>query len=396
MTTPMTFDWLLDPVTVDDFEAKIWQRQTTLVAQDRPGHVADLFGFAAFEHVLEFGQPKPPSIRVVCAAAPTPPVVPIASNGRLDVDRLRRAYAEGCTVVINNLQDFWWPVARLVQSIQERTSFPVEANTYLTPPRSRGLKPHYDTHDVLVVQVEGTKRWHLWGEDAACPWPQLRNGDPFERGALPDPDVVDLLPGDVLYIPRGWIHEAETGDGSSLHITLGFHPPMGRDLLLAVVDGLCRVHPEFRTPLPLGYLRDDFDRGELAPVVERLRALLADGDLAQALATLDDDHVRRGRGNGGGSFVATIDALDHLSLAMVLTRRESLHARVVTTESGAGLQFAMSLVEGPISYLPAMEFAAHAHGPFTIGDLPGLDGDRQIDLARTLLRDGLLELAPAP
>jgi hypothetical protein len=45
----------------------------------------------------------------------------------------------------------------------------VQVNAYLTPPASRGLGVHHDTHDVFVLQVHGRKLWQVW--DAAVPFP---------------------------------------------------------------------------------------------------------------------------------------------------------------------------------------------------------------------------------
>src|SRR5690606_36663792 len=110
-----------------------------------------------------------------------------------------------------------------------------------------------------------------------------------------------LEPGDVLYIPRGWIHEAKTEDGSSLHVTFGIHAPTGRDLLRTAIDALCRVHPEFREPLPFGYLRRPVDFGQLSSVLDRLIELVgADGSAQAAFSLLEDDFISRGRSAGNG------------------------------------------------------------------------------------------------
>ena len=38
----------------------------------------------------------------------------------------------------------------------------VQANAYSTPRGSQGFAVHHDTHDVLVLQVAGEKRWQLY------------------------------------------------------------------------------------------------------------------------------------------------------------------------------------------------------------------------------------------
>jgi hypothetical protein len=310
------------------------------------------------------------------------------------MDRIRRYYADGHTVIINNVQNYVAGVARLLQSMQERLSYPVEANAYLTPPGSQGFKPHYDTHDVIVAQIEGEKLWRVYGEEAACPLTQLTNGDPFRRENLPVPEFIRLMAGDVLYIPLGWIHEAETDNGSSLHLTFGIHAPAGQDLLRAAISALCRVHPEFRQPLPVGYLRRPIDLPKLTALLERITELVrADGLAASAVSLLEDEFIRLGRSAGDGEFVASVDALQSLSLQTRIERKHFLHARILTTGSGVGLQFSQSLLQAPADYRDAMQFVLDCVTPFCVEDLPGLDADKQINLAATLLRDGLVRLA---
>ena len=34
-------------------------------------------------------------------------------------------------------------------------------NAYITPESARGFEPHYDVHDVFVLQVSGEKHWSV-------------------------------------------------------------------------------------------------------------------------------------------------------------------------------------------------------------------------------------------
>jgi len=391
---PFSLEWLLAPFSVEDFAASVWQQRARLLTSHGPRHFETLFGFSEFERVMEYGQPRPPSIHLASSRASESTEVPFGSDGRLDMDRIRRYYADGHTIIINNVQNYASGVARSLQSMQERLSYPVEANAYMTPPGSQGFKPHYDTHDVIVAQIEGEKLWRVYGEEAACPLTQLTNGDPFRRENLPVPEFIRLMAGDVLYIPRGWIHEAETDKGSSLHVTFGIHAPAGQDLLRAAISALCRVHPEFRQPLPLGYLRRPIDLSKLTALLEHLTELVrVDGSAASAMSLLEDDFIRRGRSAGDGEIVASVDALQSLSLKTRIERKYHLHVRILTTESGVGLQFSQSLLQAPADYREAMQFVLDRVTPFCVEDLPGLDADKQINLAATLLRDGLVRLA---
>jgi ribosomal protein L16 Arg81 hydroxylase len=58
-----------------------------------------------------------------------------------------------------------------------------------------------------------------------------------------------LQKGDVLYVPMGQIHSAETGDDISLHATIGIHRYTALDLLDWLKDDLSKI-PEFRKRMP--------------------------------------------------------------------------------------------------------------------------------------------------
>lgn len=109
---------------------------------------------------------------------------------------------------------------------------------YLTPPNSQGLVCHYDDHCVFVCQLVGNKKWRV-SSQSNVQLPRLY--DPLDRlhgsevqNSMDDCNQFLLKEGDILYIPRGVLHEACTEniifDGSascSLHLTLGIEvePP---------------------------------------------------------------------------------------------------------------------------------------------------------------------------
>ncbi|KAI2499294.1 hypothetical protein MHU86_15214 [Fragilaria crotonensis] len=101
----------------------------------------------------------------------------------------------------------------------------VGSNAYLTPAGGTGFSPHYDDICAYILQLEGRSigkyMLHLTKETL----PRVSSRDFTEddlKGMEPVMDVV-LEPGDVLYMPRGWIHQACTLPGNShhsLHLTV--------------------------------------------------------------------------------------------------------------------------------------------------------------------------------
>lgn len=72
------------------------------------------------------------------------------------------------------------------------------------------LAPHYDDVEVFVLQLEGSKSWKLYHPIQNLP--REHSGD-FDRDELDEPFMeLTLQPGDLMYLPRGVIHEARTSN----------------------------------------------------------------------------------------------------------------------------------------------------------------------------------------
>ncbi len=204
------------------------------------------------EHLATATAIRSPALRLVRDGAPLPladyaddvPWRPGSFTHTARADRVAAEFAAGATIVLQALQLHWHPAALYCRGLEQRFGFPVQANAYYTPASAQGFAVHHDTHDVFVLQVAGRKRWRFYAPVAELPLKTQRwsasLGDPGE----PVHDLT-LGPGDTLYLPRGWPHEAFTSDVESLHITVGLHPPTRLDALRAALDD-CADDVEFR------------------------------------------------------------------------------------------------------------------------------------------------------
>ena len=150
-------------------------------------------------------------------------------SGTLDIARAQDGYGRGATLVLNALEKVWPPCRELAREVEGAIGIYTSMNMYFTPPHSRGFDPHFDYEDVFIIQVNGRKKWRVWEPDEAVGQQRLPLNDARSKpgkSAVPttEPKAVLLEPGDVLYIPRGWPHVAETeGESPSIHITMTLH-----------------------------------------------------------------------------------------------------------------------------------------------------------------------------
>lgn len=119
--------------------------------------------------------------------------------------------------------------------------------TMVLSPRGSGFETHFDSLDVFVLQVAGTKRWQI-APNAFHPFPtknhvvgaqvfsELADEITDRRALLPPRKMasVELRPGSMLYLPRGYWHRTASG-GDSISISLSFPSPTGADLVLAEI-----------------------------------------------------------------------------------------------------------------------------------------------------------------
>lgn len=147
-------------------------------------------------------------------------------------------------------------------TLQEYFGCSVGANSYLTPPDSQGFAPHYDDIEAFILQIEGKKRWRLYKSSNASDYLPRYPSNDFDQSELGEP-ILDTVvkAGDLLYLPRGTIHQGETVDNShSLHITLSVYQQnsWGDFLEKLLPDALQRAivnDGHFREGLPLDYLK---------------------------------------------------------------------------------------------------------------------------------------------
>lgn len=391
---------LLAPVGVEEFFRDHWEKQPLLLNRDDPRAYAGLLSRGDAEQVIAFTRPKFVDSGAFSAESPRASTVVqgwLAERPVRDgiiypgLEDLRRVYSQGKTVVIMTMQQRWMPIAALCRSLEDVFHCPVHANLYMTPKGAQGFAAHFDPHEVFVLQLEGTKHWRLHG--CARPLPLADERFDVSRDRLGEPREVHLKPGDLLYLPRGFVHEAFTSESASMHLTVGVNVFRWADLLHEAVDELARRDERFRASLPPGAFRGPDLPETLAERFRELAEAFARGAGAEAAL----DHL--GDQFFGQLPVLPDDSPDHsgdpeeIGLDTELRRRPGLICRVVRDGGWVSVLFPGGHVGGPLKIAPALRFVAETER-FAVRDLPGeLGPEGKLVLARRLLRERLLTIA---
>lgn len=143
---------------------------------------------------------------------------------QVDTSELWSNYDNGCTIRLLCPHKQSDEVHALLSTLELELQCMVGANAYLTPPNSsQGFAPHYDDIEAFCLQLEGKKRWKVYEPTLKLPRVSSEDFTTQElEGVQPVLDIV-LEEGDLLYMPRGWIHQACTikdDNEHSLHLTV--------------------------------------------------------------------------------------------------------------------------------------------------------------------------------
>jgi hypothetical protein len=309
------------------------------------------------------------------------------------IGEVRQSFASGRTVVIRSMQHRWPAVAALCRNLEAVFQCPVHTNLYLTPPRSQGFEPHFDTHEVFALQIDGTKTWRLYDFAADRPLADAKTG--LRRSDLGTPREVRLEPGDLLYLPRGYAHEAFTTTGPSLHLTVGVNVFRWVDLLHEALADVAGRDVRFRASVPPGALLSNTLPDSVTTTFQQLLQALPQtatvGEAAHRLATRFFDGLEP---LPSGHFA--FDPADApIGLATVLVKRPGAICRVLADADLAMLEFPGGRLGGPARIAPALRYLAEIDR-FAVQEMPEMSADAKLVLARRAVHEGLFTVVPEP
>ena len=178
----------------------------------------------------------------------------IDGKGQLDRTALRPLLTQGITTIFNGLDSssgyFWEEAVKLEQALGAVVTIDAIGSFGSV----RGLPPHYDDRDLIIVQVAGRKHWKILGTPVEGPW---------RKRTMSVPDTVTdefvMQAGDMLFVPAGFYHQCVPLE-PSLHLGALITRPCGADLLKIVQQQWETTVPGLGSRLYVGDGEIDLDR----------------------------------------------------------------------------------------------------------------------------------------
>jgi len=171
----------------------------------------------------------------------------VSNKNKVDTAKLEQFLADGFSLIITPIDRHVPVLEALCAYIRSQISEQIKVGVIVTACGSGGaFKIHFDPEDLIILQVEGTKRWMIFGPSVSNPVAGMPKPEPPPQHT-PSFDQV-LEPGDFLFLPAGTWHHCENGPGRSLHLGFFFIPPTSWHAVKGLTSQLVSEE-SFRTPL---------------------------------------------------------------------------------------------------------------------------------------------------
>lgn len=254
------FKKVIYPMKVKEFFSAYWEKMPMLVRREDPDYNKSWFSCKEFDkilrnHKLEFTT----NIDVVTYVDEQKQTH--NKEGRAFAPLVWDFFHQGCSIRLLNPSTYSRNCWKHLSTLQELFGTCVGANIYLTPAGTQGFAPHYDDIEAFVLQLEGKKRWRVYKPISKAEQLPRNSSMNFTQKEIGEPIIDCILePGDLLYFPRGYIHQANACDDThSLHITVScYQKNSWADFLGKLLPGALEIASmediEYRKGLPINYL----------------------------------------------------------------------------------------------------------------------------------------------
>lgn len=386
------FETVLAPFSIEDFFKQYHEKDILYIKRNNEDYYQDILTSAEISDYLDRQDIFYPSLRIVKNGKEIPNAeytlksIPIGHHRKDGIINTEKAFAlfnSGATFVIQAGQRYFNHLSHCCLQLSKIFNAPVQANLYITPNKSQGFNPHWDTHDVFVLQISGTKTWHLYGFEKELP---TKNQSFVSKDYNKEPlHTIQLMPGDFLYVPRGYVHDAIADNGISSHITIGILSFTWHRLFSDLFQQF-EEYKELREAIP-------FWEGDLSTAIEQKAAFLqqkiAELNFKEGLEKLDKVY-KNAQPQPLQNYFESIRNIDKISVQSHMALNEGLIYNWSKKDGKTQLHFLGKNIHFPETMIPAMEYIL-IHKKFIPANLPGnLDDGQKNDLVSKLVKEGMI------
>lgn len=160
----------------EDFLAQVYGRTYRHVPGE-PGRFSGFLRWNDLNALLTHHRLEPPRLRLSIDGETLPQhsyTVPVTTRRntvwhQLRPAELHRHLADGATLVLDAVDELHPGVGEFARQLERHLRTGVQVNAYASWTSEEGFGVHWDDHDVLVLQVDGAKRWRIYGPTRQAP-----------------------------------------------------------------------------------------------------------------------------------------------------------------------------------------------------------------------------------
>lgn len=373
---------LIAPVSEEEFRARYWEKMPLIVHRGDPGYYGDLFTLRDFDESITRG---PSYVKTAEATAKVQAKHRGATPTALE--QVLTNMHGGHTLILDGMHQFDPKLKMLTRRLGQEAGYRFQTNIYLTPPNGKGFGAHWDNHDVFVLQVMGSKHWKVEKDRRTLPEKEASTPEE-DREFRGDVHTFTLQQGDMVYIPRGFVHAAECGSENSMHITLGVYCTTWDDLLIAAVRAAAIRDENLRLALPFGFISGG-EAGIVKRVTDELRRMADPGFLTTVLEQFRDEKITTAPLDISGQVRAFFEARE-FRLDDRIGARPGLVYIARRSEETITLNVGTRTIAFPSFFGDALDFALTSPD-YAIRDLPGdLEDDLKLVFIERLMQEALV------
>lgn len=206
-----------------------------------------------------------------------------------DMDMVSTWLQRGASMICNAVDSLTPGLRAAANALEHGLCARALANLYYSQRSRQAYATHFDPHDAYALHISGEKTWRIYQRyfEHPIPHPMFQGlGQAFhEQHKGPVSQEVTLTPGDMLYIPAGWYHDATASSDTCIHVTFGMTRAIGLELIQLLFDRAVS-DPMFRQSLPSPDTANGKDLSDhIVFLGNRLSEYTKDPDVLEAISS---------------------------------------------------------------------------------------------------------------
>lgn len=249
-----TLTSLLNPYNIHKFLAKNWTQEAVFISGLGQDKFKNIFSWSHLNHFLNFTELDRSNIELALEGKILTNSFSYNEN-IFKPNIILNLIKKGATLKLISIQKTIPSIYKFISNLRQDIGYDINVNAYYSWPEKQAYNCHYDSHEIFILQIEGTKKWEVLRD--TFKYPLVHHKSIFMQPPEVEPYLkCTLSPGDILYIPRGHWHYAQAFEEPSLHLTVGVNCASGISFLEWVTQEIHK-NENWRKNLPLYTMEDN-------------------------------------------------------------------------------------------------------------------------------------------